>query len=160
MLELDIIKQHVRLEPDFVEDDALLDTYSTAAQRLIENHTGRTLYATAGEIPTETDPDTGEILEGATSTVVAVKGEKLRTAAGRGILPGTTQAALFAHAKEKGYRCKAKPLTVEYLEKADSVWLVSSVRVAARVTRLNDKKLKAPDNVDVIRDLIDKALGD
>lgn len=40
------------------------------------------------------------------------------------------------------------------------MWLVSSVRVAARVTRLNDKKLKAPDNVDVIRDLIDKALGD
>lgn len=107
-----------------------------------------------------TDPDTGEILEGATSTVVAVKGEKLRTAAGRGILPGTTQAALFAHATKEGYRCKAKPLTVEYLEKADSVWLVSSVRVAARVTRLNDKKLKAPDNVDVIRDLIDKALGD
>jgi len=105
------------------------------------------------------DPDTGEILEGATSTVVAVKGEKLRTAAGRGILPGTTQAALFAHAKEEGYRCKAKPLTVEYLEKADSVWLVSSVRVAARVTRLNEKKLKAPDNVDVIRDLIDAALG-
>lgn len=107
-----------------------------------------------------TDPDTGEILEGATSTVVAVKGEKLRTAAGRGILPGTTQAAPFAHATKEGYRCKAKPLTVEYLEKADSVWLVSSVRVAARVTRLNDKKLKAPDNVDVIRDLIDKALGD
>lgn len=107
-----------------------------------------------------TDPDTGEILEGATSTVVAVKGEKLRTAAGRGILPGTTQAALFAHATKEGYRCKAKPLTVEYLEKADSVWLVSSVRVAARVTRLNGKKLKAPDNVDVIRDLIDKALGD
>ena len=107
-----------------------------------------------------TDPDTGEILEGATSTVVAVKGEKLRTAAGRGILPGTTQAALFAHATKEGYRCKAKPLTVEYLEKADSVWLVSSVRVAARVTRLNGKKLKAPDNVDVIRDLIDNALGD
>ena len=107
-----------------------------------------------------TDPDTGEILEGATSTVVAVKGEKLRTAAGRGILPGTTQAAFFAHATKEGYRCKAKPLTVEYLEKADSVWLVSSVRVAARVTRLNGKKLKAPDNVDVIRDLIDKALGD
>ena len=61
--------------------------------------------------------------------------------------------------KRQGYRCKAKPLTVEYLEKADSVWLVSSVRVAARVTRLNDKKLKAPDNVDVIRDLIDAALG-
>ncbi|MBI46752.1 MAG: hypothetical protein CMG91_04685 [Marinobacter sp.] len=61
MLELDIIKQHVRLEPDFVEDDTLLETYSTAAQRLVENHTGRTLYATAAEIPK--DPDTGEVTD-------------------------------------------------------------------------------------------------
>ena len=61
MLELDIIKQHVRLEPDFAEDDTLLDTYSTAAKRLIENRTGRTIYATAGEIPT--DPDTGDITD-------------------------------------------------------------------------------------------------
>tara|TARA_R110000850_G_scaffold264606_1_gene393786 strand:+ start:27334 stop:27681 length:348 start_codon:yes stop_codon:yes gene_type:complete len=61
MLELDIIKQHVQLELDFVEDDTLLDTYSTAAQRLVENRTGRTLYATAGEIPT--DPDTGEVTD-------------------------------------------------------------------------------------------------
>ncbi len=58
MLELDIIKQHVRLELDFFDDDALLDTYSTAAQRLVENRIGRTLYATADEIPT--DSDTGE----------------------------------------------------------------------------------------------------
>ena len=106
-----------------------------------------------------TDPDTGLVLEGATSTVVAVKGAKLRTPAGKGILPGTTQAALFEYASEQGYRCKAKELDLRYLEEADSVWLVSSVRVAARVTRLNDKKLKAPDNVDVIRDLIDAALG-
>ncbi|MBK4139826.1 aminodeoxychorismate lyase [Corynebacterium macginleyi] len=106
-----------------------------------------------------TDPDTGEILEGATSTVVAVRGKKLRTAAGRGILPGTTQAALFDYAQEHGYRCKAKPLTVEYLEKSDSVWLVSSVRVAVRVTKLNEKTLKAPDNEKEIRGLIDAALG-
>ncbi|RTR01943.1 head-tail connector protein [Halomonas nitroreducens] len=61
MLELDIIKQHVRLEPDDVEEDALLDTYATAAQRLVENRTGRKLYATAGEIPN--DPETGEPIE-------------------------------------------------------------------------------------------------
>lgn len=58
MLELDIIKQQVRLEPDSVEEDTLLDTYSTAARRMVENVTGRTLYATAGEIPT--DPITTE----------------------------------------------------------------------------------------------------
>lgn len=58
MLEPDIIKQHVRLEPDFDEDDTLLDTYATAAQRLVENRTGRKLYATATDVPK--DPETGE----------------------------------------------------------------------------------------------------
>lgn len=55
MLELDIIKQHVRLEPDDTEDDALLDTYATAAARYVENHTGRTLYATVSAVPTDID---------------------------------------------------------------------------------------------------------
>jgi len=58
MLDLEIIKQQCRIESDFTDDDALLDTYATAAQRLVENHTGRTLYATEGEIPT--DAETGE----------------------------------------------------------------------------------------------------
>lgn len=61
MLELDIIKSHVRLEPDDIEEDLLLETYANAARRLVENKTGRVLYATAGEIPT--DPDTGEPVE-------------------------------------------------------------------------------------------------
>lgn len=51
MLELDIIKQHVRLEPDDDEDDTLLETYANAAARYVENHTGRKLYATASDIP-------------------------------------------------------------------------------------------------------------
>ncbi|MBY6102304.1 head-tail connector protein [Marinobacter nauticus] len=58
MLELDIIKPHLRLELDDSEEDALLETYATAAQRYVENHIGRNLYATAGEIPK--DPETGE----------------------------------------------------------------------------------------------------
>lgn len=106
-----------------------------------------------------TDPKTGQVLEGATSTVVAVKGSKLRTPAGKGILPGTTQAALFEYAAEQGFRCKAKELTVEYLQGADSVWLVSSVRTAVRVTRLDGVKLKAPGNAEEIRALIDAALA-
>ena len=106
-----------------------------------------------------TDPKTGQVLEGATSTVVAVKGSKLRTPAGKGILPGTTQAALFEYAAEQGFRCKAKELTVEYLQGADSVWLVSSVRTAVRVTRLDGVKLKAPANAEEIRALIDAALA-
>lgn len=55
MLELDIIKQHVRLEPDETEDDALLDTYAAAAASLVENKTGRTLYATTSAVPVDDD---------------------------------------------------------------------------------------------------------
>ncbi|MDO5032453.1 aminodeoxychorismate lyase [Corynebacterium sp.] len=108
-----------------------------------------------------TTPEEGLVLEGATSTVVAVKGEKLRTPLAPGILPGTTQEALFEYAQQQGYRCKAKEMTVEDLLRADSLWLVSSVRTAVRVTKLNDKKLKAPEGHDVeaIRDLIDAALA-
>ncbi|SDO72583.1 Phage gp6-like head-tail connector protein [Halomonas shengliensis] len=58
MLELEIIRQQCRLEPDDTDEDALLETYATAAQRLVENQTGRTLYATEGEIPV--DAETGE----------------------------------------------------------------------------------------------------
>ncbi|NTS21932.1 aminotransferase class IV, partial [Bacteroides fragilis] len=44
------------------------------------------------------------VLEGATSTVVAVRGNKLRTPSAKGILSGTTQAALFEYAQQQGYR--------------------------------------------------------
>lgn len=106
-----------------------------------------------------TDPYEGHVLEGATSTVVTVKGDKLRTPYDDTILPGTTQAALFEYAESQGYRCKQKVLDVDYLLDADSVWLVSSIRVAARVRRLGEHKLKAPDNEQEIRNLIDTAMS-
>lgn len=55
MLELPLIKQHVRLEQDFIEDDRLLETYCRAAQRLVENQTGRTLYTQEEAIPTDAE---------------------------------------------------------------------------------------------------------
>ncbi|MDO5670559.1 MAG: aminodeoxychorismate lyase [Corynebacterium sp.] len=107
------------------------------------------------------DPATGRILEGATSTVITVrKGGKLRTPTpGGDILPGTTQAALFEHAEKEGWRCKTKDMTLDRLLDAESVWLVSSVRVAVRVTAIDGTKLPAPDNEDEIRELINEALG-
>lgn len=100
------------------------------------------------------------VLEGATSTVVTVRGNKLRTPAGPGILAGTTQAALFAKAVAEGWNCRAKPMDLEYLcEKADSVWLLSSVRMAVRVRRINDKKLPKPENEAAIRKLVASSLG-
>lgn len=105
-----------------------------------------------------TDPYEGHVLEGATSTVVTVKGDKIRTPYDDTILPGTTQAALFDYATEQGYRCKQKVLDLDYLLDADSVWLVSSIRIATRVRRLGEHKLKAPGNEKEIRDLIDIAM--
>lgn len=107
------------------------------------------------------DPATGRVLEGATSTVITARaGRKLRTPTpGGDILPGTTQAALFSYAEKHGWRCKTKDMTVDRLLDAESVWLVSSVRVATRVTAIDGKKLPAPANEAEIRELINQALG-
>lgn len=106
------------------------------------------------------DPETERVLEGATSTVVIVKkGGRLRTPKpGPGILPGTTQAALFAHAEKQGWKCKQKDVYLSELHKAESVWLVSSTRMYARVRKLDGKKLARPDNAEEIQQLIVDAL--
>ncbi|WP_299259763.1 head-tail connector protein [uncultured Kushneria sp.] len=46
MLDLETMKQHLRLETDFDDDNDLLDIYAGAAKRHVENYTDRTLYAT------------------------------------------------------------------------------------------------------------------
>lgn len=107
--------------------------------------------------------DGDRVLEGATSTVVIVKkGTKLHTPTpGGDVLPGTTQAALFAEAKKQGWRCKAKELTLADLRSASSVWLVSSVRLAVRVTALDGKELPAPPEKEAkaVRKLLTAALN-
>lgn len=106
--------------------------------------------------------DDDRVLEGATSTVVIVKkGRRLRTPVpGGDILPGTTQAALFSYAEKQGWKCREKNLWIDDLFSAESVWLVSSVRVAARVTRINDVTLSIPDNVAEVEKLITRALAE
>ncbi|MCK2201260.1 aminodeoxychorismate lyase [Corynebacterium callunae] len=117
-------------------------------------------YANANGFDDVIFTDGERVLEGATSTVVSFKGDKLRTPTpGGDILPGTTQAALFEYASAKGWRCKARELSLDHLYGADSVWLVSSVRIATRVTKLDGQKLPKPNNEKEIRALINKALG-
>lgn len=104
--------------------------------------------------------ESGRVLEGATSTVLAFFGKTVVTPPANGdILPGTTQAAVFERAERKGWRCEQRELTVEELEEAESVWLVSSVRIAARVTQLNNLAKPAPENEDKVRRLIVKAIA-
>ncbi|NWN92292.1 phage gp6-like head-tail connector protein [Marinobacter adhaerens] len=63
MLDPEIIKNHIRVELDFSEDDALLETYATAAQRYAENYTGRTLYATKTEVPKDPEDKRALVLD-------------------------------------------------------------------------------------------------
>jgi 4-amino-4-deoxychorismate lyase len=84
----------------------------------------------------------GSVLEGPTSTVVLAQGRTLRTPpASSGILPGTTQAALFRAAERAGWATKVEPVLVEDLAAADGVFLVSSVRKVVRVHTLDGAAL-------------------
>ncbi|MGC3908017.1 aminodeoxychorismate lyase [Corynebacterium propinquum] len=116
------------------------------------------------------------VLEGATSTVVLVLRDdgvgvgkrRLVTPAGD-VLAGTTVDALFEYAAARGWRCENRPVTAGELYQAESVWLISSVRIAARVTRLGGLEatggdadvveLPAPENHAEIRALIEQALS-
>ncbi|GAB2916785.1 aminodeoxychorismate lyase [Rhodococcus aerolatus] len=81
----------------------------------------------------------GQVLEGPTSTVVlALPGRVLVTPPDDvGILPGTTQRALFRAAAADGWRCEVRPVAVAELAGAAGLWLVSSVRLAAPVHTLD-----------------------
>lgn len=90
--------------------------------------------------------DEGHVLEGPTSSVIAVRGKTLLTPpTDAGVLPGTTQAALFQIAEQSGWGTDQYPLTVDELLLSDGVWLVSSVRAYARVKSIDGRSLKQPD---------------
>jgi 4-amino-4-deoxychorismate lyase len=87
----------------------------------------------------------GIVLEGPTSTVVyRVGGALYSPGTGLGILDGTTQANVFRFAESQGFETGFRLVTPEDLLKADAVWLVSSVRLAAPVRSIEG----APFEVD------------
>lgn len=88
----------------------------------------------------------GYILEGATSNVIVARrdGEAvtlLTPPRDAGILPGTTQAALFEAAQQRGWHSEYALLTPDDLFAADGVWLSSSLRLLAPVNRLDARAL-------------------
>lgn len=84
----------------------------------------------------------GQVLEGPTSTVIAARERTLYTPpASIGILPGTTQAAVFRGAERAGWSVKVDPLRVDDLRAADGVFLASSVRLITRVHTLDGEPL-------------------
>lgn len=80
----------------------------------------------------------GFVMEAPTATVIVRHGDTFTTpSTDVGILPGTSQLSLFDFYREAGYRTEQRPMRVDELAGADGIWLVSSVRLAAPVVRLD-----------------------
>jgi 4-amino-4-deoxychorismate lyase len=78
------------------------------------------------------------VLEGPTANVVLRFGDRLVTPrTDQAILAGTTQASIFEFASAIGFDTGYELLPAQALTKADALWLVSSVRQAAPVNRLD-----------------------
>jgi 4-amino-4-deoxychorismate lyase len=96
----------------------------------------------------------GRVLEGPTSTVLMAHVETsddgtsvkrlITPLLDSGILPGTSQGALFAAAKAAGWELGYGPLEPQDLLDADAVWLISSVRMLAPVNRIDGKEIGTP----------------
>ncbi|MET8758108.1 aminodeoxychorismate lyase [Lentzea sp. NPDC004782] len=94
----------------------------------------------------------GSVLEGPTSTVILVRGKTLVTPPSKlGILPGTTQYALFRAAERAGWTVLVEPIQAGELYDAEGVFLASSVRKITRVTTLDGKQL--PDSSALLTEL-------
>jgi 4-amino-4-deoxychorismate lyase len=96
----------------------------------------------------------GRVLEGPTSIVLLANVEKTdgRTTVKRlvtpqldsGILPGTSQGALFAAAKATGRGLGYGPLKPQDLPDADAVWLISSTRLLAPANHIDGREIGTP----------------
>lgn len=103
----------------------------------------------------------GDVLEGPTSTVLVANGRTLRTPAVElGILPGTTQGALYRVAQRAGWTCETGPIRAEDLMSADGVWLASSVRLLARIHTLDGTPLGHGNAADTLTAELQELLAD
>lgn len=85
----------------------------------------------------------GFVLEGPTSTLLVRRGEEfLTTPASAGVLPGTSVSTLSTWLQEQEGRTVAERLmTLEDVAGADGAWLLSSTRLAAPITHLDEAPL-------------------
>lgn len=103
----------------------------------------------------------GYVLEGPRSTVVIARGGELITPPTRqGILPGTTQHALFETAGRHGMTCREEALRPADLIAADGVWLVSSVMLVGTVRTVNGVEIGQSTLDAKIRTMVAEGIGD
>ncbi|NRG42907.1 aminotransferase class IV [Rathayibacter sp. VKM Ac-2835] len=83
----------------------------------------------------------GFLLEGPTANLVLLTaGELVTPPPSLGLLPGTTQADLFALAGGLGLGTAERPLRAEDLAAAEAAWLVSSARNAAPIRAVDGQE--------------------
>lgn len=84
----------------------------------------------------------GYVLEGPTSTLLVRRGEQfLTTPVSAGVLPGTSVNTLFARLQQDGNPVHEQLMTVADVQGSDGAWLLSSTRLAAPITHLDDHEL-------------------
>ncbi|GAA4068986.1 aminodeoxychorismate lyase [Microbacterium laevaniformans] len=84
----------------------------------------------------------GFVLEAPTASLILRRGNTFVTPApNAGILHGTTQLSLFEHLEARGFETGYETIPVSELQTADAAWLVSSVRLAAPVTAVDEREL-------------------
>ena len=84
----------------------------------------------------------GYVLEGPTSTLMVRRGDGfLTTPVSAGVLPGTSVKTLFDHLHEDGFAVGEELMTMEDVTGSDGAWLLSSTRLAAPITHLDDAAL-------------------
>ncbi|MDR2323236.1 MAG: aminotransferase class IV, partial [Microbacterium sp.] len=84
----------------------------------------------------------GVVLEAPTASLILRFGDRFVTPAPNGgILQGTTQISLFAHLEAQGYATEYATVPTADLATADQAWLLSSVRLAAPITAIDDAAL-------------------
>ncbi len=94
----------------------------------------------------------GMVLEGPTSTVLlATERDGVKTLQTplleSGVLPGTTQGALFETAAAAGWTLGYGPLVPADLFEADGVWLASSIRLLAPVNSIDGTPLRTTSTI-------------
>ncbi|WP_193106596.1 aminodeoxychorismate lyase [Brachybacterium sp. FME24] len=84
----------------------------------------------------------GYVLEGPTSTLLVRRGDTyLTTPVSAGVLPGTCVNTLFAALQHEGHEVREELMTVQDVATADGAWLLSSTRLAAPLTHLDETEL-------------------
>lgn len=99
------------------------------------------------------------VLEGPRSTVVIARDKQLLTPPHKhGVLPGVTQRALYAEAERHGYECRYEPLFTADLFDCDSIWMLSSVTLAARVNSLDGVRMSASESAAEIAEMVHRGI--